>query len=265
MKEFLRQFNLRRIEIELFEKLFFEGEMTASTLAKKVNISRTSVYDLLEKMIDKGLIFESPKAGVNQYAVKNPEKLNILLSEKEKEFEKARKSFKSLEKLYKNDSIKEPSLQIYHGQSALQQMMKDMLLYRDIKVRAYWPIMKMIKILGKSFLIKFHQERIARNISLKTIWPASQIPSIKKYPFLGIDKENKRKVKIAPKSVNFSLGYVIYGSTVRFLSSSKENYGFLIESEELSKMMKGQFDIVWQQAKNYPSKVKDQVFKITKE
>ncbi|MCZ2846349.1 MAG: hypothetical protein O2U61_07665 [Candidatus Bathyarchaeota archaeon] len=252
MRELLSIFELRDIEIELFEKLFFEGEMSASVLAKKAGISRTSVYDLLEKLVVKGLVFESLKSGIKKYSAHPPAKLRLLIEEKEKDFKQARKSLEHLEQFYlKRDSSKSPSLQMYRGKQALQQMMKDMLLYRDMTVLAYWPILRMIDILGSDFLSKFHQERIQRNIQLKTIWPIKQIPSIKKYPFLKIGEEYKRKVRIAPKDVGFSLGYVVYGNTVRFLSSSKENYGFLIESEELAEMMKSQFQVIWQNSKVY--------------
>ncbi len=128
-------------------------------------------------------------------------------------------------------------------------MMKDMLLYRDITVLAYWPIKKMLELLGPDFIKEFHQKRLEQNISLKVIWPKAQIPDLKKYPFLLANQNLKREVRIAPANIDFSLGYSIYGHTVRFISSSQENFGFLVESSELAEMMKSQFMVTWQQAK----------------
>jgi len=57
-------------------------------------------------------------------------------------------------------------------------------------------------------------------------------------------KELKRDVRIAPPNLDFSMGYAIYGNTVRFISNQK-NFGFLVESQELADMMRNQFKIIW--------------------
>ena len=50
------------------------------------------------------------------------------------------------------------------------------------------------------------------------------------------------------------LGYAIYKNTVRFISSDKEQYGFLIESQEFAEMMRGQFEIIWNASKPFNPK-----------
>lgn len=250
LKQLLNIFNLREIEKELTEKLFEAGPLGASELAKKVGISRTSIYDLLDKLIKIGLVFQTLDRGVKKFCIQKPEKIKLLLEEKQKNISSAQDVLKNIEQEYQNKNfLLKPNLQLYSGKQELQQMMKDMLLYRDIEVLAYWPILDMLKILNSSFLKKFHQERIKRNISLKTIWSSNQIPDFKKYSYLKAGEEFKREVKILPKIFSFSLGYVIYKHTVRFLSSSKENFGFLIESQELTETMRTQFEIIWQQSK----------------
>ena len=252
MDPLLSIFNLRPIEIELYKALLYGGTMSASHLAKQVNISRTSSYDLLDHLIEVGLVSETIKGGIKMFAVQSPAKVKILIDEKEKEIRLAQKSLELLQKQYlvKNKSIV-PKLQLFEGRPALQQMMKDLLLYRDMTVYVYWPISKIITLLSSSFLTKFHQERVARNIKIKVIWPSQQIPSIKKFPYLKISKDLLREVRIAPLDIDFSLGYTIYGHTVRFISSSKESFGFLVESEELAEMMKSQFKAIWKIAKPY--------------
>lgn len=250
-KQLLSLFNLREVEIKVFESLFYNGSMNASRLAKLVNISRTSVYDLLDKLIESGLVNESQKEGTKIFSIESPEKINLLFEEKEKEIRNAKNIFQSFKDEYQNKhkSLK-PQLQIFEGRKELQQMMKDMLLYRDISVYAYWPPKKMVELLSSEFFQKFHKERIERNIKLKTIWPKNQIPNFKKYPFLKIKPGNKREVRIAPPDIGFSLGYAIYRNTVRFISSSKENFGFLVQSSELAQTMNSQFKLIWNQSKS---------------
>ncbi|MFA6410637.1 MAG: helix-turn-helix domain-containing protein [Candidatus Buchananbacteria bacterium] len=251
----LALFNLRPIETELFSRLFTGGVLTASELAKQVGISRTSVYDLLSHLIEIGLVSETLKGSTKVFVACPPPKIQLLLEEKQKEIIIAQKELENLKQAYQNQAKSlTPKLQLYTGQKELRQMMKDMLLYRNLTVLAYWPIKKMLELLGSEFIKDFHQKRLAQNISLKVIWPKDQIPELKKYPFLLANQNLKREVKIAPAGIDFSLGYSIYGNTVRFISSSKESFGFLVESLELSEMMKSQFMVIWQQAKDLTKK-----------
>lgn len=245
-KNLLSLFDLRKIEIEIYNNLWQYGISSASELARKANINRTSVYDLLEKLIQKGLIFQTLEAGIKKFAVQPPEKLKLLIEEKEKNIIAAKKILDNLQNEYSQKNLSlNPVLQLYKGRDSLQQMMKDMLLYRDMTVLVYWPILNIIDVLTSNFLQKFHKNRIKQNIFIKAIWPKSQIVSFKKYPYLSLANEHKRKVRIAPSNIDFSLGYAVYGNTTRFISSKKENVGFLIESLELTEMIRSQFKIIW--------------------
>lgn len=255
MKQLLTLFNLRPIERQLFEALFYGGQMSASQLAKQTGISRPSAYDLLERLIELGLVTETQKAGVKMFNTVSPGKIYLLLQEQQANLQTAQQELENLKQAYQQKAkTQKPRLQLYEGRAELQQMMKDMLLYRDMTVYAFWPVKKILKLLTPEFVEKFHTERVERNVKLKVIWAQGQIPEIKQYPYLKAGPELKREVRLAPKDVDFSLGYVIYGNTVRFLSSSKENFGFLVVSQEMSEMMKKQFMVVWNASKSLKNK-----------
>jgi sugar-specific transcriptional regulator TrmB len=246
----LALFNLRPIEAELFSQLFANGPLSASQLAQKANISRTSVYDLLKSLVGSGLASETLKGGTKVFVATPVEKIQLLVEEKQKEIIAASQELESLKQINQNQGkFLTPKLQIYAGQKELQQMMKDYLLYRNLTVLAYWPIKKMLELLGPEFIKDFHQKRLERNINLKVIWPKAQIPDLKKYSFLLASQDLKREVRIAPTGIDFSLGYSIYGNTVRFISSRKESFGFLVESSELAEMMKSQFEVIWKNSR----------------
>ncbi len=235
--------------MKLYEALFYGKEMGASELAKQAGVSRTSVYDLIKRPKDEGLVIESQKNGTAVFSIQPPEKLQLLLAEKEKELILAKSSISMLQTDYlKQNKTAKPKLQMFEGGQELQQMMKDLLLYRDITVRALWPIETITKLLTAEFMAEFHKKRAERNIALNVIWPAGQLTEIKKHSFLK-DATQKRQARVAPAGIDFSLGYSIYGNTVRFISSSRENFGFLVESAELSAMMKSQWEIIWKLSK----------------
>ena len=248
--QILNLFNLRPLEKGVFRVCLESGMIGATALAKKAGISRTAIYDILENLLKYGLIIESQKGGIKVFAVQKPEIIELLIDEKQKEVLAAKLALPTLKtEYYADGKIFKPRLQIFEGQEELRQMMKDMLLYRDITAYVLWPVEKVIKLLGSDFYREFHKKRAERNIQIKVIWPQPQAKAKAKYDFLKNDDQLKREIRIAPKKIDFSLGYAIYANTVRFFSSQKENYGFLIESAEMAEMMKRQFEIIWEASK----------------
>lgn len=250
IRKILSLFNLREIGIDLYEKLFYGGTMSASVLAKQAGISRTSVYDLLKRLIDAGLVIETIANGVKAFTIQSPEKLNLLLEEKQKTISQAQELLPEIQSIYqqRQGPIK-PRLQVFEGKEALKQMVKDLLLYKDITAQVFWSVKQSLELLTQEFFTEFHAKRVKSNIQLQAIWSKEQIPSPKTHPFLAMAKELKREVRIAPSNVDFSLGYAIYGNTVRFISSQKENFGFLVESQELADMMRSHFKVIWDLSK----------------
>jgi len=249
-KNLLSIFNLRKVEINIYESLLRNGPMNATTIAKDIRVSRTSIYDLIEKLLKTGLITETQKSNIKLFGIVPPEKIRLLIAEKSSELEKAKSSLVDLENIfYTNKKLTKPRLQIFDGETELQQMMKDILLYRDITVYAFWSIEKMIKILTPEFLKEFHKKRVERNIKIKVIYPKTKMVDTKKYPFLKIDPDKKRIARIAPPEIDFSLSYAIYNDKVRFISSEKEKFGFLVESPEMTRMMRTQFEFIWKKSK----------------
>ncbi|HRY82270.1 MAG TPA: helix-turn-helix domain-containing protein [Candidatus Moranbacteria bacterium] len=247
----LNLFDLHPAEKDVFGVcLESAGGIGATEISKKIGMNRTSVYDFLDNLIATGLIIESQKFGKKIFFAQKPEQISLLIKEKQKEIIEAQNAMPELTEEYysKGEQIK-PRLQIYEGNKELQQMMKDLLLYENITIYSFWSVKNIVKLLGEDFFKDFQKQRIKQNIYLKVIWPAEHLDILKKYAFLKPSYELKRDARIAPKNINFSLSYTIYKNTVRFISSKKENYGFLIESEEMADMMKKQFDIIWEKSK----------------
>jgi len=239
-------FNLREIEIDLYERLFFGGPMGATELALKANLSRTSIYDLLGNLIEAGIIFETMKGGKKLFSIQRPQKLELLLNEQKQRILEAEKELDEVKRQYNSSSrITKPRLQLYEGRAELQQMMRDLLMCNNVTVLAIWPQEKMLSVLTPSFMSEFHRKRVERGIKIKVIWLAGEELLARQYNFLMAGPSFLREMRVAPKQFDFTIGYSIYGDMVRFISSAKENFGFLVESKELAKSMRSQFELIW--------------------
>jgi HTH-type transcriptional regulator, sugar sensing transcriptional regulator len=246
----LERLGLRDEEIKTFLFLLENGEQTAGNLAKKTGLSRPSLYGFLQKLQKSGLVVESQKNGVKIFHAVSQEKVQAVLDEQIIELEKGKLDIvKLFSEIQKGENIISPKFQLFDGKEGLQQILKDMLLYRDIETKAYWPIKSMVELLGENFFTAHNKERIARRIYTRAIWPENQSLDIKKHPYLGTGEKFFREIRTAPKEIDFSMGYWIYGNKVACISSKKESFGFIIESKEFAEMMTSQFKVVWKISK----------------
>lgn len=246
----LEKLGLRDEEVKTFLYLIENGEQTAGNLAKKTGLSRPSLYGFLKKMQSSGFVIESQKNGVKTFLASSKEKIQEVLTKEIQELEKGKSDIdKIFTEINKGALITSPKFQFFEGRDGVQHVLKDLLLYRDIRTKSYWPTKAMIDLLSEKFFYDLNKERIQRRIYIQGIWPESQKVDIKKHPYMGVGDKFYREIRMAPTDINFSMGYWIYENKVAFISSKKECFGFIIESREFSEMMASQHEAIWKMSK----------------
>jgi sugar-specific transcriptional regulator TrmB len=239
-------------ESRLYALLLETGPLPAGKLAGRTGIARSSLYGILIRMQDKGLVAQSIRNGIKVFSAQDPAKINLLFQEKIEQLKSHQISYK---KLLPNllaqatSKLLTPKFQLYEGQEGLKNILQDMLLYNDLQTSALWPIKSMVATLSPQFFKYFNEERIRNRLHTRAIWPVKQCVDIEQHPYLGSGPEFYRQIRIAPKDMDFSMGYWIYADKVAFISSKRESFGFTIQSPELVELLMTQFDVVWQISK----------------
>lgn len=256
-EEKLKTLGLKDDEVRAFVFLLENGPTPAGLIAKKTNVKRVSLYGHLKNLVGLGLITQSEKNGVKIFYPAELDKVESVFENRIKEIKSAKESIEVMMLGLKNKKgWQPPKFQIFENAKELQNFIRDIFLYRNIKTQSYWPIKSIIEILGDTYFSELNKERIRRQIYVDAIWPEKQKVDMEKYPFMGSGKEFFREIRIAPKNVEFSMGYWIYENKVVFISSRKSNFGFIVESEEFVEMLRSQWQVVWQISK--PLKVSTQ-------
>jgi len=249
----LKTLGFKEEEVKIYLILLELGPIAAGKLAKKMGMPRSSLYGFLKNLQDKGLILQSQKFEVKQFSAESPEKVNLLFQQRIEKLQKEQTNFKSiipeLNKLKGGEKFISPKFSLFEGEEGVKHVLKDMLLYSDMETQAFWPIKNMVEILSPDFFRYLNKERIKNKLYTRAIWPEGQLVEIKKHPYLGVGKDFMREIRVAPKQIDFSMGYWIYGNKVAFISSSKESFGFIIESAELVEMLLTQFEVLWKMSK----------------
>jgi len=246
--EIFAKLNLNQELAKTYVTLLESGLVTAGNLAKRLNVPRSSLYGFLSVLAENGLVRQSEKQGVKVWQAETPDKISALLDAQLNTWQQTKFQFlnllPALQTKQAHDLIR-PRFHYYEGAEGVKHVLKDMLLYRDLDTEAFWPIERMIDILGEDFFVYLNVRRIKQNLYTRAIWPKGKTVETKKYPFLGVGKEFKREIRIAPSSIDCTMGYWAYGDKVAFISSRQESFGSIVESRELRQMLKSQFEVIW--------------------
>ena len=252
LDKILKDIGLGEEEIKTYTFLLEFGPMTVGSLSKKIGKPRPSLYGFLKRLQEKGVIIQSLKNSTKIFTAESPTKIGLIFRQKIEELENDEKLYINIIPSLEGERkalFLTPKFQTFDDKKSLQNIMKDILLYKDIECQTFWPIKAMMEILSPDFFRYFNKERIKRNISTRSIWPVSQVIKIKDYPYIGVGEEFKKEIRLAPKTVDFSMGYLLYENKALFLSSRKESFGFIIESKELVEMLRSQFEMIWKLSK----------------
>lgn len=232
---------------KIYISLLRDGDAAARLLSKRTGITRPSVYDQIKELRAKGLIAERNMEGKTYFSASDIKQLDRLLEEKIEKLETGRNTLNEvISQLAKTQST-QPKIRFFEGSNGAQQLLKDILWFDNITLSIFWPYQEMLEILGTDFLQWFNERRVRREIKIKTIWPYSEMKK-SKHIFTGNDDYVARKYA-KPNQV-FSMGYLIYENKTAFISSAKEAFGFIVESNEFADLMKMQFESLFAGAKS---------------
>ncbi len=115
--DLLRQIGLTEGETKVYLSLLKLGSSTTGPVVDESHVSRSKVYHILERLVEKGLVTHITKEKTKYYQAADPDKLLSYLDAKEKELEENKKRITSLIPelhAFQTSSFKEEA-EIYHG------------------------------------------------------------------------------------------------------------------------------------------------------
>ena len=121
--EALQELGLAKNEAKIYETLLREGECGVSTVSARAEINRRNVYDSMNRLIERGLVFEIRTATENRYRAVEPSKLNEFVEEKRKKLAAA---MPEMGKLFYATPHKEEVF-VYRGVEGWKNYLRDIL------------------------------------------------------------------------------------------------------------------------------------------
>ena len=212
------------------------GTFSVASLAHKTNIKRPTCYLVLDELAQKGLVSVIPNAKKIKYKAESPE---ILIKQIETQMVTAKRVSSDLLKLY-NPKSEGPTLLYFSGQKAIRGIFDDVL---KVKSKEYLYIgsgKDVIDMVGKEYIDEWLTERVKREILARSI-------RMKNTEVMeDIYQTNiMRALRLAPDFIHIAETIFIYDNKVSIISTSNENFGFVVENQEFANTMRGLFEALW--------------------
>lgn len=245
----LRKIGLTEGEIKIYDALLELGETTRTKLAKKSGVSPSKVYDVANRLLEKGIISSVKKQGVIHFSAADPERLNAFVEQKQNEIIEEQKIV---------DLIM-PTLKLKYGQ------VKDK---TDIEVFYGWEGMKtvyddMYNALGKGdtdyvfgasqgldskqadiFFNRYYERKRKKGFATKIIFNEEVRKNLVR---TGIFYEKPNEVRFLHQETFSEINF--YKDTVLNVMLFKKPIVIRIRNKEAADAYKKFFDTLWEQAK----------------
>ena len=252
LKKLLLEVGFSTKEADVYLAILVLGRGTASKIAREAHILRTTVYEILSSLFNKGLVTLSGKEPKQEYVSLSPEKIKTYivtqLEQKQKDLKQAETILiPQLKSIHNLDN--RPKVMFYEGVEGLEKTYEDTLTSTEPN-RAYASVGDMHAGVP-GYFPEYYKRRAEKGIAIRAIIPNTKAGLERK----NLDSKEMRETALVPKDIfNFHPEINIYDNKV-MIASWREKLGIIIESTEIAEAMKKIYELAWAEAKRLDKKI----------
>ncbi|MEK6860108.1 MAG: helix-turn-helix domain-containing protein [Nanoarchaeota archaeon] len=235
LEETLQELGLNRRESICYIALLELGSSKVGEILKKTEIPSSKIYEILEKLIKRGLVSYIVKNNVKHYQASNPSVLINYIEEKKKKIQEIVPILISKQKLSKKQTV-----EIYEGQKAIFSLLTN--LIDNAKKNELYLVFSINEENKNEQANLFF-----RNITLRRKEKGLDVRVLKNINHYKKEKHSKLKMKYT----NFILpqGITIFRNCVILLSWVEQPVAIKIESDIYANQLRDFFSDLWKIAK----------------
>lgn len=243
----LIQIGLSDKEAKVYLAALELGPTNIQELARKSDIKRSTVYEMVKNLQPMGLISEAIRGKRSVYIASEPETLKRNIIQKEKILKEILPELKTLN----NTGFIKPKITYHEGKDGLRQIYNLALETKTKKVAWVSPIKSIMETVGEKFLEEHIEKRAKEKYWVRSIQITDQQVNTYKYLNPATFDITFRMVKFSPPGMDIQNTIGIWDNKVAVISSRKEGFGFIIESEDYKNTMLALYELLWGISKTY--------------
>jgi sugar-specific transcriptional regulator TrmB len=230
IKKTLQEFGLTENEAEVYLILLKLGYATASEIAGKTQIHRISIYDILERLQERGLVSFVMNGKRKQYESVNPNKILELEQEREKNIEKIIPELIN----FRQNGKDEQEATIYKDKRGIKAILEEVTKSKT-EVLLFASGWGFAKHFSEYFNIWYGHLKVNK-VKMKTLisktFKETKLPDIGEYKFL-------------PSEFTFPSTTVVFENKILIIMWGIQPLAILIKGKESSSSYEEYFRLLW--------------------
>jgi len=225
-EEVLKLLGLSDKEIKVYLASLQLGSGLVQKITHFTGLNRTTIYDLLKSLENKGFVSQTIESGKKNYTATQPNRLINLLKEREFLVKKILPELNAI-----SESIgKRPKVEVYTGKNGIKTIFEQ-ILNESKEFMCMASKKHMLKLFG-FYLPHFITRRKKNKIKVRLISESQPLDKTARYKLI------KKKIKTATW---------LYNGKIAMISlEEKEPIGILIDEKNFYETHKMMFDLLWE-------------------
>lgn len=241
----LQELDLSLLEAKVFLLLTELGSSPVSTIARRGNIKRTNLYNILDRLSQKGLVTEYEKGNIRFFQATEPENLITIQRHNKQRVEESIESLKeilpSLETI-KSPLLTKPKVRYYQGSDGIANLLDQILsneafdaFFNPQTAYTHYP-----KIMDRFLKTGNEKDMMIRELMVESKVAHAYVKKI---------TNPNHQTKCLPKEYKIQADTLIFGDKIAFISYAEGAIAVLIESADIVQAQKMAFEIMWKSLK----------------
>ena len=237
LKAVLEDAGLSDKETAVYLKLLEAGISSAGELSKATGLDRTLVYDVLEKLVGRGLVAHSLEAGKKVFQAFGPEKLVHSLKEKEQALEEAIKAFGK-----RKPAEEKTNVLILEGREGIKTALEDILkTCEENKAKEFLTLSWTGNIANyiPTYYRQWEKRRIRKGLKRRAISTEESQEKAREFGTLS-------EFRFLPKGFRMPTGIVVLENKSQlYLLLDEKPVELIIENRYVAETYRNFFDLLW--------------------
>lgn len=241
--EILKELDLSNGEVKVYKAILDIGSCNLAAIQERCSIERRNIYDIVNKLIDKGLISYITENNKKTYQATHPNKLLEEIKDKRKSLDKVESLIPEMINLY---NIRKPEIkaEVIRGDRGIINLLDEMLDYKESfwmggnSFENYKSVSTGLSLNFKKWMKKrvekkhFMYDLVSHGTYLEGLDPNKKVEH----------KKNYYQYNELPKGMYTPMVIIIFGNKVAQVLWKDKPFAFVIESQEVAKSYKKYFN-----------------------
>ncbi len=233
MDNALAQIGLTKNEARIYRVLLELGKTQVGVLSRKTGVHRRSIYDVLDRLIEKGLVSYMVENEKRFYCAADPKRIKEMMDAQKEAVDKL---MPELEATFLQQKNKQET-QFYRGVEGIKTIFEEQIEDgHDVCIiggsHYAWQVLRF-------YLPQYTKRRVKKKIKLHAIYALPRHKS----PVPLAD------VRYLPESFLSPVATNVYGGKVAIILWSKDPVAIVIKQQDIARTFKHYFDMLWKVAK----------------